>query len=325
MITRRSLLLSSACLPLAAPALGQATWPTRQVHLVVPYGPGGGADNFARPLAHQMSQELGQQVVVENRAGASGMIGSAHVAAQPPDGHTLLANFSSLYLAPLVAEKPPYNPVQAFTPITLCADTPQIVVVHPSLPVKNMKELIDYARAHPGAINYVTAGTGTQQHLTGEMLGARTHTKLTHVAYKGGGQAMTDLVGGQVQMGILVLSTVLPQIEAGKLRPIAVIDSERSKLFPQFPTISESGLPGFSMVETFIGVHGPAGMQPALAQQIDAVIQRSLRAPACAKALQSAGYNPKPMGPEPFAVKAREVYATFQQMVKESGIRGAAR
>jgi tripartite-type tricarboxylate transporter receptor subunit TctC len=319
MFTRRVLLLALLSLPLTASA--QQSWPNKMIRLVVPYGPGGGADNFARPLAQKLSEQLGQQVIIDNRAGASGLIGSAIVANSPPDGYTLLANFSSLYLAPLFVDKPPYDPEKAFTAISLLATTPQIIVVHPSLPVRTMKELVDYARNNPGKLNYVTAGTGTQQHLTGTMLAATTKTEMTHVAYKGGNQAMTDLLGGQVQMGILVLSTVLPQIQSGKLRAIAVIDAQRSKLFPQFPTVAESGLPDFSMPNTFIGVLGPAGMPPALVQRINNEVQKAAQTPSVRRVLEEAGYEITNVSPQEFSVQGRTIHETFQRMVKESRIR----
>jgi tripartite-type tricarboxylate transporter receptor subunit TctC len=165
----------------------------------------------------------------------------------------------------------------------------------------------------------VTAGAGTQQHLTGETLAATTKTRITHVAYKGGNQAMTDLLGGQVQMGILVLSTVLPQIQAGKLRALAVIDAQRSKLFPQFPTVAESGLPGFSMPETFISVVGPAGMPAPLVARINGEVQKALHAAPVRTALEGAGYEAVTVTPEDYAAKARNVYAMFQRIVKENG------
>jgi tripartite-type tricarboxylate transporter receptor subunit TctC len=319
MLNRRTLLVATAAaLPFAARAQA-SSWPNKPVRVVVPYGAGGGADNFARPLAQHLSQQLGQQFIIDNRGGASGMIGSGVVASAPADGYTLLINFSSLYLAPLFVDKPPYDPVKDFTPITLAATTPQVIVVHPSLPVKDMKELIDYARKNPGKVNYVTAGAGTQQHLTGETLAATTKTRITHVAYKGGNQAMTDLLGGQVQMGILVLSTVLPQIQAGKLRALAVIDAQRSKLFPQFPTVAESGLPGFSMPETFISVVGPAGMPAPLVARINGEVQKALHAAPVRTALEGAGYEAVTVTPEDYAAKARNVYAMFQRIVKENG------
>ncbi len=300
-------------------AHGQA-WPTKPIRLIVPYGPGGGADNFARPLAQQLSAQLGQQVIVENRAGAAGMIGSSAVAKAAPDGYTLLANFASLYLAPLGVPNPAYDPIKEFTPITLAATTPMIIVVHPSLPVHNMKELVDYARNNPGMLNYVTSGTGTQQHLTGESLALETKTKMVHIAYRGGNLAMTDLLGGQVKMGILVLSTVLPQIQAGKLRAIAVTENQRSKLFPQFPTIAESGLSGFSMPSTFIGMWGPAGLPPALANRINTEVQVAMNAPAVRNTLVSTGYEAVKSTPEDFTEQAKVTYELFRRMVSDAGL-----
>ena len=189
----------------------QQAYPTKPIRLVVPFAPGGGVDNFARPLAQKLTDQLGQQVVVDNRPGASSIIGAALVAAAQPDGYTLLCTFDSpLYISSLITKNVPYHPLKDFTPVISAATTPIVVVVHASLPVQSTKELIEYARRNPGQLAYVTAGSGTQQHLTGESLARVTGTKMTHIAYKGGGQAITDLLGGHVKMGILVLSTVHP-------------------------------------------------------------------------------------------------------------------
>lgn len=317
MFIRRALLVAALCVPMVAIA---QTWPNRTIRLIVPYGPGGGADNFARPLSQALSMQLGQQVIIENRAGAAGTIGSGAVAQAAPDGHTLLANFASLYLAPLQIKNPPYDPSKAFTPITMAATTPMIVVTHPSLPVNNMKELADFARNSADGLNYVTSGTGTQQHLTGESLAAFTRTKMVHVPYKGGNAAMTDLLGGQVKMGVLVLSTVLPHIQSGKLRGIAVIEGQRSKLFPQYPTITENGLPGFIMPDTFIGIFGPAGMQPALADRINTEIQKAMQTDVVRKALEGIGYEPVNISVAEFRDRANKTYAMYQKMVKDAGL-----
>lgn len=313
----RAVFMLFLCLPVLA--VGQG-YPNRPIRLVVPYGPGGGADNFARPLAQQLSDQLGQQVVVENRPGAAGLIGGAYVANAAPDGYTLLCNFASLYLAPILVKNPPYDPIKNFTPVIAAATTPLVIVVHPSLPVHSMKELIDYARSHPD-VSYVTAGAGTQQHLTGESLALATKTKLVHIAYKGGNQAMTDLLGGQVKMGILVLSTVQQQIESGKLRVLAVIESHRSKMAPDIPTISESGVPGFSMPDMFIGVVSPAGTPSDIVKRLNTEIQKALATPSVLKALQTMGYEPTPSSAEAFSAKAQETSAMYHRMVKDAGLK----
>src|SRR5688500_4628744 len=239
--------------------VAQQGYPNKPVRLIVPFAPGGGVDNFARPLAQKLTDQLGQQVVVDNRPGASSIIGSALVASAQPDGYTLLCTFDSpLYISSLITKNVPYHALRDFTPIISAATTPIVIVVHASLPVQSTGELIDYARKHPGQLAYVTAGAGTQQHLTGESLARVTKTKMTHVAYKGGGQAITDLLGGHVKMGILVLSTVHPHVSSGKLRAIAVTGQRRAKTYPEPPTLSESGVPGVALPDVARGVRGTA-------------------------------------------------------------------
>lgn len=295
----------------------QGEYPSKPIRLIVPYGPGGGADTVARPLAQQLSEQLGQQVVVENRSGASGTIGSAAVANAAPDGYTLLINFSSLFLAPLVMEKPPFDPEKAFTPVGQIGTVPQVIVVHPSLPVTTTKELIDYASKNPGQLSYVTAGTGTQQHLTGESFARESGVTLTHVAYKGGGQAMSDLLGGHVKMGVLLLPTVLPQIESGKLRPIAVVEDHRTDTVPDVPTVGESGVPGFAMPDMFIGLFGPAGTPEPIVSRLNSALSEALQSPDLLKTLEIAGYKASPDSPDKFATKTRDSYALYRKLLKE--------
>jgi len=299
-------------------AFAQDGYPSKPIRLVVPYGPGGGADIVARPLAQQLAEQLGQPVVVENRAGASGTIGSAAVAQAAPDGYTLLINFSSLFLAPLVVEEQPFDPEKSFTPIGQIATVPQVIVVHPSLPVQSTRELIDYASKNPGQLSYVTAGAGTQQHLTGESLGLAAGVRLSHVAYKGGSQAMTDLLGGHVKMGVLLLPTVLPQIQAGKLRPIAVVENRRTDTLPELPTVAESGVPGFAMPDMFIGLFGPPATPQPVIQRLNAEVRKALQAPELLKTLDLAGYAPAPQDAAEFAPKTRDSYGLYKKLVKET-------
>lgn len=313
---KRCIIISLAltCPALAAP---QADYPSKPIRLIVPYGPGGGADTVARPLAQHLSNQLGQQVVVENRSGASGTIGSAAVANAEPDGYTLLINFSSLFLAPLVMEKPPFDPEKAFIPIGQIGTIPQIIVVHPSLPISTTKELIDYAETHPGSLSYVTAGTGTQQHLTGESFARESDISLTHVAYKGGGQAISDLLGGHVKMGVLLLPTVLPQIESGNLRAIAVVEDQRTDTLPDVPTVGESGVPGFAMPDMFIGLFAPAGTPEPVIKHLNAALDKTLQLPDLMKTLDLAGYKASPDSPEQFAEKTRNSYALYKRLLEE--------
>ena len=311
--------LAAAFLTLCAHA--QSGYPTKPIRLVVPFSAGGGVDNFARPLAQKLTQQLGQQVIVDNRPGASSLIGGSIVAGAPADGYTLLCTFDSpLYIATLVTKNPPYHPIRNFTPIISAATTPIVVVVHPSLPAQSMKELIEFARKNSGQLSYVTAGAGTQQHLTGEALALATKTKMTHIAYKGGAQAMADLLGGHVKMGILVLSTVHPHVQSGRLRALAITGSRRTKTFPDLPTIAESALPGFAMPDVSLVVAGPAGLPAPIVKRVNAEIQSAMLAPEVRAALEKIGYEPTPGTPEAFAAQAAKIYAMYQRMVKETGL-----
>jgi tripartite-type tricarboxylate transporter receptor subunit TctC len=316
---KRFLLAASLCC-FASAGFAQ-NYPTRPIRLVVPFAPGGGVDNFARPLAQRLTEQLGQQVVVDNRPGASSIIGSALVAGAQPDGYTLLCTFDSpLYISSLITKNVPYHPLRDFTPIISAATTPIVIVVHASLPVQSTKELIEYARKNPGQLAYVTAGSGTQQHLTGESLARVTGTKMMHVAYKGGGQAITDLLGGHVKMGILVLSTVHPHVSSGKLRAIAVTGARRTKTLPELPTLSESGGPGFAMPDVSLGVLGPARLSHSLALRINSEVRQALATPEVRFALEKIGYEPTPGTPETFSAQAAKTYAMYQRMVKETGL-----
>ena len=317
MLERLAFLVALSGLPLLAAA--QTGYPNKPVRLIVPFGPGGGVDNFARPLAQKLTEQIGQQVVVDNRPGASSLIGSALVATAQPDGYTLLCTFDSpLYIATLVTRNPPYHPIRDFTQIISAATTPIIIVTHPSLPAQSMKDLVEYARKNPGQLAYVTAGSGTQQHLTGESLAAATKTKMTHIAYKGGAQAMTDLLGGHVKMGILVLSTVHPHVASGKLKAIAVTGSRRTKNLPDLPTISESGVPGFAMPDVSLVVVGPAGLPGTIVKRVNAEVSSAMLAPDVRAALEKVGYEPTPGTPEAFGAQAVKTYAMYQRMVKDT-------
>ena len=237
------------------------------------------------------------------------------------DGYTLLCTFDSpLNIAPLIATKPPYHPLKDFTPIISAATTPIVVVVHPTLAVHSMKDLIAHARKLPGELQYVTAGSGTSQHLTGEYLGVATKTKLVHIAYKGGAAVLTDLVGGHVKMGILVLSTVLPHVQSGRLRAIAVTGARRSKSYPDLPTIAESGVPNFAMPEVSLVMLGPAGLPGAIVKRINAEVRSAMSAPEVRGVLEKSGYEPTPGSAEDFRAQAIKTYAMYQRMVKDTSL-----
>ena len=316
---RRALFIVSLCLPLLA--TGQQGYPKRPIRLIVPYPPGGANDIFARPIAKKISEQLGQQVIVDNRSGASGVIGSQLVAGAAPDGYTLLATTGSMTLIPLTMKNAPFDVLKDFTSIVAAVTSTTVVVVHPSLPVQSMKELADYGKKNPGQLKYGTAGGGRLQHLTGESLAHALNTKLIQISYKGGHQALIDLLGGHVSMGVLHLSTVLPHIKSGRLRALAVAEGHRSKAYSEIPTAAESGFPGFAMPEPFLGLAGPAHLPPLIVKRLNAEVNTALLSSEVRTAMETAGYIITPgTTPEYFSDLQAQTFRTYQRMVKETGL-----
>ncbi len=312
--------LSALAILAMVPAAHAQTYPVKPVRLVVPYAPGGGSDLFARPLAQKMSELLGQPVIVENRAGATGIIGADHVSKAAPDGYTFLVAFASLYLQPFVSKNVPFDTERDFVPVIAAAKAPNVVVVHPSMPVKSIAELVAWGKANPNKLSYVTAGTGSSQHLTGLFMGKSADFDLTHVAYKGGGPAMNDLLGGQVQMGILIMSTVMPHVEAGKLRALAVSEAVRAKALPNLPTVGES-IPGFAMPDIWIGLLAPRGTPAAIVNRINADANKAIQAPDVKPKLESAGYEVSGNTPAEFAQTIRSSIEQYRKATSIAGVR----
>lgn len=314
---RKALLLVMGML--VAAAASAQSWPQKPVRFIVPFPPGGGVDNFTRPLAAKLSEQLGQQVIIENRGGAGGVIGSAMAAKAAPDGYTFLVSTdTSVYLTTLVVRNASYDPLKDLAPVISAAITPTVFVSHPSLEeVKTMKDLVELAKKSREPIPYVTAGVGSLHHLTGESLALGTGAKLLHVAYKGGAPAMTALLGGEVKVGILILSGVAPHIKAGRLRVLSTIEDHRSKLYPEIPTIAESAVPGFAMPDTALAVWGPAGLAEDIVERMNAEVQKAMLAPFVRAAMEKGGYEAKPTSAKEFRSQAARSYATYQRMVKQ--------
>ena len=283
MTANRSSRTTTACIAaLVAAHLGAAgsaaaqVYPTRPVTIVVPFAAGGGNDILARLLAQHMGQALGQQFVIENRAGAAGTIGARAVAKAPPDGHTLMVGHSGVFaIAPALYADPGYDPRRDFAPIGLIASYQQILVAHPSLPIRSIADLIALARQQPGKITYATAGIGSGSHVSTELLAVMADIKLTHVPYRGTGAMQGDLVGGHVDMAISTFPSVFGQIRSGLLRTIAVTGEARSSIFPDVPTIAESGVPGYAAVIHY-GMVAPAGISRAIADRLNAELRAAL-------------------------------------------------
>ncbi|WP_425065433.1 Bug family tripartite tricarboxylate transporter substrate binding protein [Reyranella sp.] len=244
---RRAFLAGALAAPLLAGSARAQAWPSRSITLVVPFAPGGGTDTFARPFAARLSQELGQQVVIDNRAGAGGTVGAAMVAKAKPDGYTFLLGSVHHAVAVTAYKQLPYDLVKDLAPVTSVASVPDVLVVYPGIPAKTLQEFIAYCKANPGKVNYGSAGLGTTRHLAGEIFNAKTGAGMTHVPYKGSGPATAALISGEVTAVFEGLGSAVPYIRSGKARALAVFTAQRSPAFPDIPTAAEAGLPGFGI------------------------------------------------------------------------------
>ncbi len=264
----------AAALAVAAPAIHAQTYPNKPIRVVLPYPPGGGLDTIARPLARDLTERLGQQVIVDNRGGASGNIGMELAAKSPPDGYTIvMALTAQLAVNPSLFRKLPYDPVKDFVPITLMANGPYLMVVHPSLPVKSVKEFIALARRHPGQIVYASSGNGSGGHLAAVLLESMAHIKMLHVPYKGGGQALVDLLAGNVQMLFAPYASSKGHIQSGRIRALAVTTAKRPAAIPDLPTLAEAGVPGYDS-GVWYAMLAPAGTPRAIVERLNRETRR---------------------------------------------------
>jgi tripartite-type tricarboxylate transporter receptor subunit TctC len=311
--------LATAILATTAAGAFAADYPNKPIRLVVPFSAAGTTDFLARAIAQKLSTNLGTSVVVDNRPGAGGNIGSDMVAKADPDGYTLLlgtvgthAINASLY------KKMPYDTVKDFAPVTLVASVPNIVVVNPSVPVKSIKDLLALAKSKPGNLTFASSGNGSSIHLSGELFKSMAGVDMLHVPYKGSGPAVTDLVGGQVNLMFDNMPSSLPHVKTGRLRAIAVTGSKRSPAVPDLPTIAESGVPGYDSVAWF-GVLAPAGTPPAIVNKLNAEIIKVLKSPDVAKRLSSQGAEPAYNTPDEFSAYIKTEMVKWAQVVKASG------
>ena len=321
-MNRRTLLAAfaaSLAAALAPAAVGQPAFPTKPIRIVVPFPPGGTTDILARAAAQKMTEAWKEQAVVDNRPGAGGNIGAELVARSPADGYTLLMGTVGTHAinASLYA-KMPYDHVKDFAPVILVAAVPNVLVVHPSLPVHSVAELIAYAKANPGKLNFASSGSGTSIHLAGELFKVMAGVQMTHVPYKGSAPAIADLVGGQVQLMFDNLPSALAQIKAGKLRALAVTSAQRAAALPDAPTIAESGLPGYE-ASSWFGLLAPAGAPADVVAKINGEIARWLASPEAKEKLSSQGAIAAGGTPEDFARHIAAETAKWQKVVRESG------
>jgi tripartite-type tricarboxylate transporter receptor subunit TctC len=324
-LPRRAALAVAVAVALAAAAPSVAfaqAWPTKPIRLLVGFAPGGGTDIVARSLAPKMSEVLGQQVVVENKPGAAGTIAADQTAKAPSDGYTLLMGHSnSNAIAPFVLQKVPYDAANDFSPITYIGYVPNVLVVHPSIPARSVAELVALAKAKPGEYTYASSGVGSTQHLAGALFAKLTDTQLNHIPYKGSGQAIVDLVAGQVNMNFDTMPPVLPQIKEGKLRALAISTPQRLPQLPDVPTFNEVGIKGFD-VTNWYSVMGPKGLPKEIVAKINDAVKKAIADPDIrlkleAQGVQFGGANT----PEEFTAFVRAELAKYQRLVKELNVK----
>ena len=315
---RRHVLLAGV-LGAAVPAMA-ADFPSKSITLVVPYAPGGPTDAMARRLAAALKGPLGQTVLVENKAGAGANLGAEVVARAEPDGHTLMFGTSApLAINVSLFRKLNYDPVKSFTPIIQLGHLPNVLVVHPGVPAKNVRELIAYAKANPGKLSYASSGNGAASHLAGVMFNQAAGTDFVHVPYKGTGPALNDLLGGQVSMTFTDVLTAQPHVKAGKLRALGVTTLGRSQALPDVPTVAEQALPGFD-VSVFFAIVGPAGMSRETVTKINAAFVEVLKQPEVRQYLQGQGLEFAPgTTPDALAAFIRTEIPKWRAVVQTSG------
>ena len=314
---RRALVfgLAGFCAALAH-AQPVASYPAKAIRIIVPFPPGGTTDALARILGQHMTASWGQPVLVENKPGAGATLGADMVAKSPADGYTLLMGAAHHTIAQSVYTKVPYHFGRDFAPVSVIAVVPNMVVVNAALPARTIEEFVALAKAQPGKLNYGTAGAGTAHHLIGEMFKLKAGVDLQHVPYKGSAPAVSDLVGGQIQVMFDTVSSALPQVKAGKTRALAVTTARRSSALPEVPTLSETVLPGFD-VGTWFGILAPAGTPPSVIEKIRADIEQMVNAPDIRKQLLDMGAEPVANTPAQMAAQIKSELASYEALAKQ--------
>ena len=294
-------------------------YPAKPVRMIVPSSPGGGTDIVARIVTPELSKRLGQQFVVENRAGAGTMIGIEVASKAAPDGYTLLMGLSTLAINSALYKKVPYDPVRDFAPITVAVSSGSIIVVHPSVPVKSIKELIAFARTRPGQMNYASAGTGTYPHMTMELFLSMAKLKMVHIAYKGTGPAMIDMLAGHTAVMAGTMVTTVPQIRAGRLRGLGITTTERNAAAPEIPTVAEAGLPGFESTQWY-GLLAPANTSKDIVTRLHGEMVKILQQPDIKQRFAADGADPVGNTPDQFAAYIKSELVKWETVARNAGI-----
>ena len=297
------------------------SWPSRSVRLISPFAPGGGADFTSRAIAQKLTASLGQQVIVDNRGGAGGMLGVDLAAKSPPDGYTLvMGTIGPIAINPSLLSKMPYDPIKDLAPVSQAAVAVNVLLVHPSLPVKSVKEFIALAKARPNDLNYGSSGSGAADHLAGELFNAMVKVKMAHIPYKGGAPAMLDLVSGNVQVVFSTVSTAVSAIEGNKVRALAIAGSQRFESMPQLPTMSEAGLKGFE-VNNWYGLFAPAGTPKDIIARVGADTGKALAMDDVKKRLLGLGIIATSSTPEAFAAYIRAETDKWRKVIRDANIK----
>lgn len=308
------------CCALGVVLPADAQYPTRPVRLILAFPPGGGTDTLGRILGPRMSQGLGQQVVVENRPGGGANIGAEIAAKSPPDGYTMFMATTAHTVSATLYTKLGYNLVKDFAPVALLAATPNIVVVHPSVPVKSVKELVAFARARPGQLDFGSSGSGSQPHLAGELFSSMAGIKLNHIPYKGGGPAVVALVAGEVAVGFATMPSVVHHVQSGRLRGLAITSLQRSPLLPDLPTVDETGLPGYE-ASPWYGFLVPTGTPREAITRLNAESLKAMTYPDVKERMAATGLTPLGSTPEEFGALVRSEVEKWGKVVKATGMR----
>ena len=296
-----------------------AGYPDRPIKLIVPFPAGSSTDVVSRLIAQKLSVSIGQQFIIDNRPGASGNVGTLAAARSPADGYTLNTVSMSFAVAPALDSKLGYDPVKDLAPVSLMASINNILVVHPALPVKSIKELIAFAAARPGEVTFASGGAGGAQHLAGELFASMSKIKLTHIPYKGSAPGVTALIGGETMVGFTDMVITLPHVKSGRLRALAVTGSQRSALMPDLPTIAESGLPGYAVTAWF-GLLAPAATPVDIVTRVSAEVQKGFKTAQMKERFSSMGADPVGNSPAQFAAFLKTEMTKWAQLVKTAGI-----
>jgi tripartite-type tricarboxylate transporter receptor subunit TctC len=303
-----------------APSASAQTFPAKTVRLILPFPPGGPSDILGRALAQKVSEQIGQQVIADNRPGAGGNLGLELTSKAPPDGYTMVLSSPLISLSPSLYTKLNYDPQKDLAPISLVAQIQNVVLVHPSVPAKNLKELVQVARASPGKLNYGSGGVGTTTHLAPELLMSMTKTKMVHVPFKGSGLALIGLISGQIDVLVMAVPAAEAQVRAGRARALAIVSEKRATPMPNVPTAKESGFDNF-VVDIWYGILAPAGTPQPILNRLNSEINKALTAPDLKERLLTAGIQPLGTTPEQFASFIKSEAVRYAKVIKDAGIK----